>query len=140
MDNEGGRRIQVLLDSGKPMNPTKPVELGPRDVPMEDLKVAEAKIERKESVTEGSDPSGTLVANGESSEASGSDLRKTSLELHTNGNTDHIEPDKDEITASPIQGRPGRDIRFGDLPHPRKHERENSESMTLHPLVLICSA
>jgi hypothetical protein len=35
--------------------------------------------------------------------------------------------DENEIQPSPVQERPGRDIRFGDLPHPRKHERQNSE-------------
>jgi len=134
MDNEGGQRIRVLLDSGKPMNRTKPTELEPKDVPMEDLKAAGTRVEREEGVVEDSDPNDTLAASGESSETSGSDLRKPSLKPHTNGNTDHIEPDKDEITASPIQDRPGRDIRFDDLSHPRKHERENSESMTFHRL------
>jgi hypothetical protein len=120
------------------MNPTKPVEREPNDVPMEDLKAVETKVEREEDMIEASDPSGTLVASGESSEASGSDLRKSSLKPHTNGNTDHIEPDKDEITASPMQER--RDIRFDDLPSPRNHERENFQGMTLHLLVLIYSA
>jgi hypothetical protein len=137
MDNEGGRRICVLLDSRKPMNSTKPIELEPQDVPMEDLKAAEKKVEREEGIIEDSDPSGTLAATGESSEASGSDLRKSSLKPHTNGNTDHIEPDGDEITVSPMQER--RDIRFGDLPSPRNHERQNFQSMTLHLLVLIYS-
>lgn len=35
--------------------------------------------------------------------------------------------DKDEITASPVQEQVGKDIRFEDLPHPRKYERKNDE-------------
>jgi len=134
----GGRRIRVLLDSGKPMNPSKPIQ--PKDVPMQDLKAAQRKIEADEGQLEDSEASG-------SSEAS--DLRNNYSSAYMNGvttNTVHNEDttgdNKDEIIASPIQERSGRDIKFGDLPHPRKHERSDSEGLPKEGrklIVVLCN-
>ena len=100
------------------MNSTKSVE--PKDVLMEDLKAEEREIGAEGQVAE-SDPNES------------SDLRESYSSAPMNVTTNGVENeetngiDKDEITASPIQERPGRDIRFRDLPHPPKHERSDSE-------------
>ena len=98
------------------MNPTIPIESN--DMPMEDLTAAERKVEAE----------GQL----EKSEASGSSetsaLQKCYSSAHVRGAAeDNNVIDKDEITVGPIQERSGRDIRFGDLSHPPKHERSDSE-------------
>ena len=89
-------------------------------MPAEELKAAEAKIEKDEGLTDS-------LEGGKSSETSGVDLQS---EPHTNGNMNHT-PD-DEITISPVEERfSPRDIRFGDLPHPRILEQENGEGTIL---------
>lgn len=141
----GGRKIRVLLNN---VHPTKPKEsIPPKDVPMEDLKVAEAKIQRAEGISEESEivsgtsqASRTSEAGPTSSDKTGSYIQQSPSGRHMNENTNcHIEEDKDEITPSPIQEHHGRDIRFVDLPQPRKHERENSEGIASGPLFYLLS-
>ena len=117
----GGRRIQVLLDSGHAMNPVKPIQ--PKDIPMQDLKNAQEQVEAEERADG--------LSASSSSRASGSALQSTSSG-HVNRRPDGVvdtnillDDKNDEITESPVEetrlepDRPGRDIRFEDLPHPR---------------------
>ena len=116
--------------------PTKPIQ--PKDVPMEDLRAAKEEVEANED------------AAGQRSSSSSSNLvRKSASSGHMNGHTTDtnviLEDKNDEITESPVEEtprepeRPGRDIRFGDLPQPRKYERENSDGTTASFLVLTFS-
>lgn len=137
----GGRRIRVLLDSGHAINqPTKPIQ--PKDLPMEDLRAAKEEVEAEED------------AAGQRSSSSSNSGRKSASSGHMNGHTTDknviLDDKNDEITESPVEEtprepeRPVRDIRFGDLPHPRndirfgdlpqprKHDRENSDGKPPH--------
>jgi hypothetical protein len=108
------------LESGKHTNTTKSVG---KDIPMEDFKATQTKIEKDEGLTDS-------LEGGTSSETRGSDLHNSQPEPRRNGNINHILDD--EITISPVQERsPSRDIRFGDLPHPRIPKRENDEGTVL---------
>lgn len=73
----------------------------------------------------------TAEATPERVESSRTDSTESSTEMEgTVIRRDH--ENVDEITVSPVQERfPGRDIRFGELPHPRKHERDLSEGTHL---------
>jgi hypothetical protein len=110
------------------MNPTKIIP--PKELPMSELKAAERRLEAKEDAEE-SPP----MVESEGSGSAKSDLRKSSSSGHVNGmvNGDHVnaQEDKDEINVTPLHERTGRDIRFGDLPHPRKHEREYSDGTSM---------
>ena len=93
---------------------------------MEDLKAAERKTKPEEGQLEESEAYGSPEK---------SNLRKRYSSAHinsvtTNGVENEETNDEDEITASPVQEQSGRDIRFGDLPHPRKLERSDSEGPT----------
>jgi hypothetical protein len=130
LDNEeravGGRTIRVLLSSGKPMN-AKPVP--PSEVPIEKLKDAKERLEAEEAV-EDDDAIREFKATRR-----GSDHHRRSSLKSANGVNGHESLDKDigpldkdeenkDGTATPVHGR---DIRFGDLPHPRQYERHNSD-------------
>jgi hypothetical protein len=125
LDNEeravGGRRIQVLLSSGKPMN-AKPVP--PSEMPIETLKDAKERLEAEEAVQDDD-----AIREFETTRRGSSHLRRSSLKS-ANGVNGHGPLDKDigpldkDGTATPVHGR---DIRFGDLPHPRQYERQNSD-------------
>jgi len=110
--------------------PAKPTQL--KDLPMEDLKAAKEEVEAEEDAP----------GQPDSSSSSNSASKSTSsghMNGHANGVTTEtnvmLEDKNDEITESPLEEtttepeRPVRDIRFGDLPHPRKHERDNSEGI-----------
>ncbi len=127
----GGRRIRVLLSSGKPMNAARTIPV--KDVPIETLKAGKAELDAAEAEEKAKiqDPETT------GSSSSGQDLNITSAEDSSRPSTSDVQrvdfeemngAAGDPITVSPVQERPGRDIRFGDLPHPRKHERQNSEA------------
>jgi hypothetical protein len=176
----GGRKIRVLLESGRSMNgPRVQVNIPAKEVPMEDLKAAKAKVEEEEGPADSVDNSTSTSKQKRSSESSPpipdspqstsstperttsesllerqsgdsareeasspkdrpSSLRRPiSLESNRKDSTDSsigmagtiIQRDHqptDEITPSP---HPARDIRFGDLPHPRQlAQDERNES------------
>ena len=87
----------------------------PKEVPIEQLKIAKDAIEAEEGVEDEENIRDWRRRN------SGADLQKHSP--LSNGTT--RSKDKDEIdppSSSPLKERTGRDIRFGDLPHPRKDD------------------
>jgi len=128
----GGRRIRVLLSSGKPMNAARTIPV--KDVPIETLKAGEAQLD----ATEAEEKAKIQDSETTGSSSSGHDLQNTSAEDSSRPSTSDVHgidfeeingvTAGDPITVNPMQERPGRDIRFGDLPHPRKHDRQNSEA------------
>ena len=113
----GGRRIRVLLDTGKLIKP--------KDTPMEALKAAERQIEAEQGQVEEPEGSRSLETRGLRNSHSPVHINSVTANGVENEETNGI--DEDEITAIPIQERPGRDIKFSNLPHPGKHERSDSE-------------
>jgi hypothetical protein len=99
------------------MNPSTAPSGG---IPMGNLIAAEAPLKTEE----------CQGYTGES-DTSRLDLRKGSSSANMITGSNQATEDKDEITASPIQERTGRDIQFEDLPHPRKYDRQNNERIVL---------
>jgi hypothetical protein len=130
----GGRRIRVIFSSGKPMNASSSQHLPPKGIPMAVLKAGELELEREEDAKAKAKAKAIANENLENPESNGSlGLRITSspTQMNGNGGIDPIDSESngDEIRPAPTQERTGRDIRFGNLPHPRKHERQNSEGI-----------
>jgi hypothetical protein len=99
----------------------------PRGIPMDVLKAGELQLERED------DTKAKAKANeNHTNNPNGPPDRViTSSPTQMNGNgvidPQDSETNGDEIRPAPTQERTGRDIRFGNLPNPRKHERHNSE-------------
>ena len=112
----------MLFDSGKPMNPTKPLPLTQEP---ENMDVSEQipglKVEEQEQEQEAPRESG----------GSADSARKSSSSTQLDKEGRAARMNEDEITPNPlVQERHGRDIRFGDLPHPRQlREQENNEAL-----------
>lgn len=100
----------------------------PKDIPMEDLKAAERKIIAGEGQLEESEANGSSEKNNLQKGYSSAHMNSVTTNGVENEKTNGI--DEDEIIAIPIQEQSGRDIRFGDLSHPRQHERSDSEGST----------
>lgn len=121
----GGRRIRVLLSSGKPMNSARSIPN--KDLPLETLKAGEEELEQRES-QRNVESSKDSEPNGES-EQSESSKRRSSSSSHGSGDIDlgphemQVQKEEDEILSTPVAERTGRDIRFGNLPQPRKLDR-----------------
>ena len=124
--DQGDRRIQVLLDSGRAMNPTKPIP--PKEIPMEDLKAGQNLTEDEQ----GGEMGGSETAGSSTS----NDLGEHPLPGNILTNEELSHTNEDEIIASPIQERAGRDIHFAELPRPQ-NDREQNESTILKSHALI---
>jgi hypothetical protein len=99
------------------------------------LKAGELKLEREEDAKEkakeereqererGDTPGFRIMTS--------SPTQMSPTHMNGNGGIDPLDNETtgDEIRPAPTQERTGRDIRFGNLPHPRKHERQNSEGI-----------
>jgi len=128
----GGRRIRVLLSSGKPMNSSRSIPN--RDLPLETLIAGEHQLEREESERNGGLSKDSAEQNPDSepngeSDQSESLRRRSSSSSHDSGSVPlgphqlQVKKEEDEIPSTAAGERPGRDIRFGNLPQPRKAER-----------------
>jgi hypothetical protein len=98
---------------------------------VEELKHAKERIESEEAIEEQA-----IQEEKESEEiSSGSDGPKSSSLKSVNGhlNSEKVDDNEEAIEddlPNPIQERTGRDITFGNLPHPRKiHERHDSDTI-----------
>ena len=92
---------------------------------MENQKAAERRIEAEQSQLEEPEASGSFETSD--LHTSYSSVQQSSA---TTSAIEREEPngiDQDEISTSPLQEHSGRDIKFGDLPHPRKDKRSGSE-------------
>ena len=95
---------------------------------MEDLKDAQTTIEKEQASGLKSDSEAGGSSRLELPTSSSS--QKSASSEHLDGDVDtqqNARDEEDEITGNTVPERPGRDIRFGDLPHPRKIERENEQ-------------
>jgi hypothetical protein len=103
----------------------------PKGIPMDALKAGELQLERDEDAkAKAKTNANENHENPESNGSTGSRVITSSpKQMNGNGGIDPMdsETNGDEIRPAPTQERTGRDIRFGDLPHPRKYERHNSE-------------
>jgi len=102
---------------------------------MEDLKAAKNKVE-SEGPTTSPDETSTSKCKSLGSPPEMSDNiveSSTDSSLRTNGKVIRRDYETgDEITVNPIQERfPERDIRFGDLPQPRKLDKEPAEGISV---------
>lgn len=139
---EGGRRIRVLLNTGKSMNSA--TSIPNKDLPLETLKAGADQLERMESERNG-ESSKDSEPKGES-DLSESSKRKSSSSSHDSGSValgpheiQVKKEEEEEILSTPVAERTGRDIRFGNLPQPRKNldrfERTNTDSTYLYSRV-----
>lgn len=111
-----------------------------RDLPLETLKAGEEELEQRETErnlesSKDSEPNGEFDQS-ESSERRSSSSSHGSGEVALGPHEIQVKKEEDEILATPVAERTGRDIRFGNLPQPRKldrFERTNTDS-TLSPL------
>jgi hypothetical protein len=135
-----GRRIRVILSTGKPMNATRTIpiqdvavqDVPPRDCPIETLKAGEEQLEEDEAIQEQKEKIMKESEEGVSSGLSSEHEKQNEVSDSDPGNLgihemDFINGEQQSRAATPQPERPGRDIRFGDLPQPRKHERRDSE-------------
>ena len=119
----GERRIRVLLSSGKPMNARAAIPAG--DVPR-----SESEFEVKETQGGSSEQSGSqdaiesLDGTGQSrssptTDGETADIRSQRGDFSPNGD--------DELHGiHPVPEPESRDIRFVDLPYPRRQEQQDS--------------
>ena len=111
-----------------------------KDLPLETLKAGEEELEQRES-ERNVESSKDFEPNGESDQSESSKGRNSSSshdsgEVALGAHEIQVKKEEDEILATPVGERTGRDIRFGNLPQPRKldrSERTNTDG-TLSPL------
>ena len=102
---------------------------------MEDLKAAKNKVE-SEGPADSPDETSPSKCKSLGSTPEMSDRiveSSTDLSLRMNGTVIRRDFETgDEIAVNPVQERfPERDIRFGNLPQPRKHDKEPTEGISL---------
>jgi hypothetical protein len=101
--------------------------LPPKGIPMDVLKAGELQLEREEDAMTKSkaNENHANARNGPPDRV----ITSSPTQMNGNGGIGPLDSQThgDEIRPAPTQERTGRDIRFGNLPNPRKHERHNSE-------------
>ena len=116
--------------------PRVQVNINPKDVPMEDLKAPKDKIKPEEGPADSPDETSSSERKSPGSPPETSDRiveSSTDSSLRMNGTIMRRDYETgEETTVSPVQERfPARDIRFGDLPQPRKRGRELTEGISV---------
>jgi hypothetical protein len=116
------------------MNASSSQPLQPKVIPMNVLKAGELQLEREEDAKEKVEEERKQERQRSYTPfrfSTSSPTQMSPAHMNGNGGIDPLdnETNGDEIRPAPTQERTGRDIRFGNLPHPPKHERQNSEGI-----------
>ena len=122
-----GHKIRVLFETGHPINRVKP--LAPKEDANSESRKSEHRLEQENQETD-EKASPSPRSESEPAESSDQHLQESCsspdrLNEILNGNHVNEQEAKEDLTSSPVQERPGRDLRFGDLPRPRKGEYDN---------------